>query len=390
MQSVPKRRGRFSLTHLHHSPPQIRMLAGLVFGLFGLMHLGAGVAWALDKNARKDVLRQLLALRARNAATGAEPGAEAPWAWLFTLVRLSSLAGAPLCACLPVRVPSVPILKLPSLSDANRVPCVFVVLAPPRPGPGDRRRRPRPGHFRHLLRPRRDAHDPPPRRPAGQSARGRPATGARAVPPGSSTAKQRVRSWFPRSVVVFLRGCFATGVVWDKFLTSSAGGVSRDCCRRLVARRASPRTQSGNPPSTGAWRSPRSTGKSAGAWGPCGSTTGPRRAASRGARPMAALAPATANSGARHRRRRTSAPRSALGRSAMAGPRSCRSPNPSPAGGHAARAPLPLHRSGGSGLLREATALRRARRRWMLRSGARSRRGRPGLAGRGGALSPPR
>lgn len=64
------------------------MLAGLVFGLFGFMHVAAGFAWALDRNARRDLLRQLLSLRARNAggATGAEAG---PWAWIFSLVRSS-------------------------------------------------------------------------------------------------------------------------------------------------------------------------------------------------------------------------------------------------------------------------------------------------------------
>lgn len=78
------------------------MLAGLVFGLFGLMHLMAAIAFALDKRARVAVLQQLLALRARNAlaapgTAGADsppqPLASVPWVWALRIDPVSSAVG---------------------------------------------------------------------------------------------------------------------------------------------------------------------------------------------------------------------------------------------------------------------------------------------------------
>lgn len=62
------------------------MLAGIVFGLFGLMHALAAVAWALDDRARRQLLASLLRLRVR---VEDKDSPEALWAWLFTLVRPS-------------------------------------------------------------------------------------------------------------------------------------------------------------------------------------------------------------------------------------------------------------------------------------------------------------
>lgn len=65
---------------------QIKLLAGLVFGLFGLMHLLAGLAFALDRGAKRALLARMLLLRARQGAAASQGQAE-PWAWHFSLVR---------------------------------------------------------------------------------------------------------------------------------------------------------------------------------------------------------------------------------------------------------------------------------------------------------------
>lgn len=69
-------------------PLQTGALAILVFGLFGLMHIVAGLVFVTDKVARRDLSQRLIQLRVRAAAGGAgSPLDPDSWAWMFALVR---------------------------------------------------------------------------------------------------------------------------------------------------------------------------------------------------------------------------------------------------------------------------------------------------------------
>lgn len=70
---------------------KIRTLCALVFGLFGLMHLLAALAWALDRDARRVLLGKMMRLRARDAVNAPSE----PWLWAFSLVRKQPWARAP-------------------------------------------------------------------------------------------------------------------------------------------------------------------------------------------------------------------------------------------------------------------------------------------------------
>lgn len=59
------------------------MLAGLVFGLFGLMLLLAAAAVAVDKSARRALLARALQLRVRGGKDGDA------WMWSLSLARSS-------------------------------------------------------------------------------------------------------------------------------------------------------------------------------------------------------------------------------------------------------------------------------------------------------------